>query len=68
MTQDVRKRIIEHNSGKQKYTKGYRPWELVYVKEFSTRNEARIHEKYLKSGIGREFLMTILDNKFESLT
>ena len=62
MTQDIEKRISDHNSGRQKSTKGYRPWELKYKKEFKTRQEARIHEKYLKSGIGREYLLSIFGN------
>ena len=62
MTEDLAKRINEHNSGGQKSTKGYLPWDLVYKKEFATRNEARAFEKYLKSGIGREYLKEALNN------
>ena len=53
---DIDKRIIEHNSGKTKSTKGYKPWRLVYFEEFDTREEAVLREKYLKTGSGREFL------------
>ena len=62
MTDNIERRLLEHNSGKQKSTKGYMPWNLVYLKEFNTRNEARNCEKYLKSGIGREFLRVYLKN------
>lgn len=55
-TSDIEKRIIEHNSGKTKSTKGYKPWKLVYFETFETRDEAVIREKYFKTGIGREFL------------
>ncbi|WP_278034089.1 GIY-YIG nuclease family protein [Flavobacterium nitratireducens] len=55
-TSDIDKRIIEHNSGKTKSTKGYKPWRLVYFEEFDTREEAVLREKYLKTGSGREFL------------
>jgi len=55
-TNDIDKRIEEHNSGKTKSTKGYKPWELVYFETFGTREEAILHEKYFKTGIGREFL------------
>ena len=61
MTTDIERRILEHNSGKTKSTRPYGPWELVYSKEFETREQARNHEKWLKSGIGREFLKNILD-------
>jgi putative endonuclease len=39
------------------------PFELVYVDECSSRSEARTREKYLKSGIGREFLKGRLAGK-----
>lgn len=55
-TADLDKRIVEHNSGKTKSTKGYIPWKLVYYEKVKTRIEARKREKYFKSGIGREFL------------
>ena len=57
-TQDVEKRLKEHNSGKVKSTKGYKPWELKYIETFETRKEAVKREKYLKTGIGREFLIS----------
>ena len=56
MTQDVENRIGEHNKGYTKSTKGYKPWTLFFFEEFKTREEAREREKYLKSGIGREYI------------
>ncbi|REE05724.1 GIY-YIG nuclease family protein [Marinoscillum furvescens] len=32
-TQDVESRLKYHNSGKVRYTKGRRPWILVYVEQ-----------------------------------
>ena len=55
-TCDIDKRIKEHNSGKTKSTKGYKPWKLVYFEIFDTREEAVLREKYFKTGSGREFL------------
>lgn len=60
MTNDVEKRLREHNAGKSFSTKPYIPWSLVYFKAYETRIEAREYEKFLKSGSGREFLRTIL--------
>ena len=45
-TENVQKRLNEHNSGKTKSTKGYRPWDLVFTTECETRTEARKLEKY----------------------
>ena len=61
MTTNLERRIKEHNQGKNKSTKGFLPWVLVYQKEFKTREEARKHEKYLKSGVGREYLQALLN-------
>jgi len=55
-TEDLKKRLIEHNRGKTKSTKGYIPWELVYFETFKTREESILREKYFKTGSGREFL------------
>jgi putative endonuclease len=54
MTENVQRRLQEHNSGKTKSTKGYKPWVLVFTEEFDSRELAREREKYLKSGIGKE--------------
>ena len=56
MTENVEKRLIQHNKGMTFSTKGFRPWRLFFVEEYNTRPEARIREKYLKSGIGKEFI------------
>ncbi|PNQ75256.1 endonuclease [Hanstruepera neustonica] len=55
-TDNLDNRIIEHNVGKTKSTKGYLPWELVYFETFETREESIEREKYFKTGVGRQFL------------
>jgi putative endonuclease len=60
-TNNLEKRIYEHNQGKNKSTAPYRPWKLVYFEEFLSMAEARKRELYFKSGSGREFLKKILD-------
>lgn len=61
MTNNIERRIYEHNIGKHKSTRPYRPWILVYSETNENRVEARKREKYFKSGIGREFLKNLLD-------
>ncbi len=56
MTSNLPRRLKEHNSGKTKSTKGFKPWKLFFFEDFDSRKEARNREKYLKSGIGREFI------------
>lgn len=48
-TNDLKKRITNHNAGKgAKYTKARRPVELVYYEEFQTREEAMKREYAIK--------------------
>jgi putative endonuclease len=56
ITDDLSRRINEHNLGKNFYTKRYCPWRIIYTEEMRDRNEARRREKYLKSAAGRKFL------------
>ncbi len=53
---DIRRRLKEHNKGKNRYTKGLVPWELVYEEEFVNWQTARDKEKYYKSGVGKAYL------------
>ena len=59
MTQDLKERLRRHNKGYERTTKPYRPFVLIHKESFATREEARKREKYLKSGIGKEFLKSI---------
>ncbi|MEX2602638.1 MAG: GIY-YIG nuclease family protein [Gracilimonas sp.] len=46
---DVEERLQDHNAGKQRYTKGRRPWKIHYTEAFKTRSEARKREAFFKS-------------------
>ncbi len=56
MTNDVDRRLREHNGGHNRSTKGKGPFVLVHAESFATRAEARSREKKLKTGAGREWL------------
>jgi putative endonuclease len=60
ISQSPEDRLKEHNFGDSKYTKGHRPYELIYREEYASRLLARSREKYLKSGTGRRFLNKII--------
>lgn len=51
-----RKRILKHNSSKNKSTKFGIPWKLIYYEACLNQKDARMREKYLKSGMGRKYL------------
>lgn len=60
MTNDIDRRVKQHEDGKSRTTKPYRPFILIWKQEYATRPEAREREKYLKSGTGKEFLKSLL--------
>ena len=52
--------LKEHNSGKNWYTKGLKPWKTLYKEQQADWQSARIREKYFKSGVGKEFLKSLV--------
>jgi putative endonuclease len=57
---DAGERLRRHNLGDYLFTKGHRPWSIVYKEEYNSRSEAMKREKFLKSGQGRKILDDIL--------
>jgi len=56
ISQDTNRRLQEHNSGKNLFTKGHIPWKLLYTEIYNSAVEARAREKYFKSGAGRRYI------------
>ncbi len=54
-TNDLRRRLTEHNVGASPHTAKFAPWRLVTYLAFSTAAQATTFEKYLKSGSGHAF-------------
>ena len=50
------KRLKEHNSGKNRFTKGHMPWKIIFTEEHPDWANARTKEKYLKSSAGKKWL------------
>ena len=63
-TEDLERRIAEHNRGKVKSTASRVPFVLVYSETFSTRSEARWYERYLKTASGKKKLKCSLNLAF----
>ena len=61
MTKDVDARLARHNKGREKITKPYAPFQLIYTEVCANRVKAREREKYWKSGIGKQKLRDIRD-------
>ena len=66
-TNDLRKRLIEHNSGKVCSTKNRGPFILIYYEACINEQDARFREKYLKTGMGKRYLRNRV-RRFLSLT
>ena len=63
MFSDPLRRVNDHNAGDTKSTKPYRPWRLFFIEtDHQSLSEARVEEKKLKSGFGKEFLKTLPKN------
>ena len=63
LTDNVERRFNQHDSGRSRATKPYRPFFLLLTETFPTRIQARQREKYLKSGAGKVFLKKLLESQ-----
>ena len=71
-TTDLKRRLIEHNSGKNKSTEYRRPLKLVHYEAYLTRKDAEFREKYLKTSMGMrvikkqlKYLMEVLNKPID---
>ena len=63
-TSDLQNRLKSHNELATKgYTLKFRPWELLFMEEFQTKEEAIIREKNLKGAKGRKEIWKIVDQR-----
>ncbi len=53
---NIENRLAQHNAGETQSTKAGIPWQIVYVEEFNTHEEAIKREKYFKTAAGRRFI------------
>ncbi|MFC0771765.1 GIY-YIG nuclease family protein [Terrimonas alba] len=58
-TSNLSERMKSHNELGHDWTAKYRPWKLIYIKEFETKADALAYEKWLKTGTGRDFIKTL---------
>ena len=61
MTEDIEKRLKEHNEHSLSlWTKRGTDWNIVYKEEFASKTDALLREKWLKTGVGRDFLKNVI--------
>ncbi len=55
MTDDLKGRLKDHDSGKSSHTAKFKPWKIICYFAFTNKKVAANFEQYLKSGSGRAF-------------
>ncbi len=60
MTNDIDRRLREHNSGHTVTTSKMKSLRLVYAENHNSFEEARKRELYFKSATGRKFLKKVI--------
>jgi putative endonuclease len=53
---DPERRLKEHNAGKNRYTKAFKPWSIFYLEQCDGFEAARKREIYYKSAAGKRKL------------
>ena len=66
-TNDLKRRLKEHNAGNVNSTKNRRPLKLIYYEACINEEDARQREKYMKSGMGKKYLRNRLKNYLGNL-
>jgi putative endonuclease len=59
-TDDLKRRINEHQDGKVKSTRHKRPLKLIYYEAFISKKDATRREKYFKTTKGKSTLRLML--------
>lgn len=59
-TSNIKKRLEAHNAGVTRSTKPYRPWKLIYLEKFDSKQGAYKKEWYLKHPKGYQEKLAII--------
>ncbi len=65
-TENLERRIIEHNSSDTelfKFTHKNGPWKLIWSEQYNTRSETMNREKFIKSRKSSKWIMEFLLNR-----
>ncbi len=58
---DLKRRLVEHNSGSEFSTKPYIPYELIHYEAYRNMTDAKRREGYFKTTKGKTTLRTMLN-------
>ena len=63
-SEDPRRRLGYHNTIEKGFTARYRPWKLVFVKEFPSKSLAQEAERKVKSWKSRLMIERLIKGEF----
>lgn len=61
-TSDLKRRLVEHNSGQNFSTAPHVPLKLIYYEAYLLKSDAEDREKYLKTSMGMRVIKKQLNN------
>ncbi len=65
-TSDIKRRLQEHNSGKNSSSAPYVPFRLIYYEAYVLKEDAETRERYLKTSMGMRVIKKQLANYLKS--
>ena len=60
ITQDLEDRLLRHNQGRNKSTRGGSPWTFIYTETFTSRSEAQRREYSIKGKKSRIYIESLI--------
>ena len=67
VTNDLKRRVNQHQSGTVRSTGNRRPLELIYYEACLNEDDAKQRELYLKSGMGKKYIRNRLKRYLDNL-
>ena len=62
-TNDIHRRLTEHNRKKGKFTDIGIPWKLVYSEIYHCKKDAMMREKFIKSRKSKTFITKLINSR-----
>ncbi|MBA4310885.1 MAG: excinuclease ABC subunit C [Chlorobiaceae bacterium] len=60
-SQNPAKRLLFHNTIDKGFTARFRPWEIIFTQEFSTKQEALFAERKIKNWKSKEMINLLIE-------
>ena len=65
ISQNPERRLIYHNTLEKGFTKRYRPWEIVCIKEFNRKDQALKAERKLKNWKNKRMIEKVITGEIK---